>query len=97
MNPKTLFKEEQKMTTNESKQENLFSENTRPAKPISTITSPKPQRPCRRKDWLSKFCEARFDVLRQSLNSEDQVRWDNLSFDRKCSIVQDMVRKGSMA
>lgn len=84
------------MTTNESKQESLFSENTRPAKQISTITSPKPQRPRRRKDWLSKFCEARFDILRQSLSQEDQVRWDNFSFDRKCSVIKGMVHKGNM-
>ena len=74
------------MTTNESKQENTTSRDTR----ISRQGNPK------RKDWLAKFCEARFDTLRQSLSPENQAKWDGFSYDKKCSVIQSMVSKGYM-
>ena len=74
------------MTTNESKQENITSRDTRIAR----------QGNRKRTDWLAKFCEARFDTLRQSLSPENQAKWDGFNYDKKCSVIQSMVRKGYM-
>jgi len=74
------------MTTNKSKQENITSRDNR----ISRQGTPK------RKDWLAKFCETRFDTLRQGLSPENQAKWDGFSYDKKCSVIQSMVSKGYM-
>jgi hypothetical protein len=51
----------------------------------------------KRLGWqTTTFCEARFDVVRKSLSPENQDRWDNFSFARKCSVVMDFVKKGYM-
>jgi len=87
------------MTTNESKQENIFNGDTRIAgqnKPKAKASASAHRGARKRKDWLAKFCEARFDILRQSLSPENQASWERFSFDRKCYVIQCMVRKGCM-
>jgi len=74
------------MTTNETKQENPVGSDNRISKPART----------KKKAWLDIFCEARFEPLRQNLGPENQAKWDSFSYDKKCSVVQSMVRKGHM-
>jgi len=51
----------------------------------------------RRMGWqMTTFCEARFDVLRRHLNPDNQVRWDGLSYAKKCSVVLGLVRDGTI-
>lgn len=76
------------MTTNETKQDSTPAPKTR----VRKVTD----KAVRRKlGWqITTFCEARFDVLRAKLSPENQTRWDNFSYGRKCSVVMDFVKKG---
>jgi hypothetical protein len=40
------------------------------------------------------FYEARFDIVRKKLCSENQAEWDKLPFTRKCLVIQDLIKAG---
>ncbi len=78
------------MTTNETKQDNTLTPKTSARKPTDKAIR-------RKLGWqMATFCEARFDGLRKALSPENQARWDNFSYARKCSVVLDFVKKGYM-
>jgi hypothetical protein len=88
MNPKTLSQEEQKMTTNETKQDNKSTTKTH----VRQLTDSAARK---RLGWQrTMFCEARFDVVRKALNPENQEKWGRQCFANKCLVVMDFVRKG---
>jgi hypothetical protein len=51
----------------------------------------------RRMGWqMTTFCEARFELLRQSLKPQQQSHWDGLSYAKKCSTVLSLLRDGTI-
>ena len=42
------------------------------------------------------FCEARFKVVRNSVSPENQQKWDNFSYEKKCYTVLGLVEKGAI-
>jgi len=47
--------------------------------------------------WAGRcFFEARFDVVRRALSSENQAKWDTWPYERKVALVTRLVEKGSM-
>lgn len=40
------------------------------------------------------FYEARFDVARNNLSTENQKKWDGFSYEKKCSFIGRLVKKG---
>jgi hypothetical protein len=78
------------MTTNETKQDNKPAQTPRKREMTENAAR-------RRLGWQrTMFCEARFDVIRQKLNPQNQEGWDRLSFAKKCLVVMDFVKKGYM-
>ena len=51
----------------------------------------------RRMGWqMTIFCEARFDLVQRHLKPENRVKWDRLSYAKKCSVVLSLVREGTI-
>ena len=48
--------------------------------------------------WAGKmFFEARFNVVRNNLSKEEhKLKWDSMSYEKKCSFIGKMIEKGVM-
>jgi hypothetical protein len=42
------------------------------------------------------FCEARFALIRHQLSSENQAKWDGLSYAEKCRMVERLIERGAL-
>lgn len=43
---------------------------------------------------MQVFCEARFPLIRKNLKPENKIKWDGLTYEKKCHVVQKLVEKG---
>jgi len=56
---------------------------------------PKAKTVKKRMGWAAcTFYEARFDLLRNALGKEAKAKFDGLSYQKKCFVIQRMLEKG---
>jgi len=70
-----------------AKQHNQLKKGGKKAKPLTDETLSKQLDSANR-----AFYEARFDIVRKKLCSENQAEWDKLPFTRKCLVIQDLIK-----